>query len=56
MESVRSISFAINGGAMSDFESVGSFLVFVLGRAAFFFSLGLGGWRLIGIGRLDVVL
>ena len=55
-ERVRFISFAIWAGGRSVVRSSGVFNFFVLGRARFFFSLGLGGVRVTGTGRLGVVL
>ena len=52
----RFISFAICVGERSVVRSSWVFNFFVLGRAGFFFSLGFGGERVMGIGRLGVDL
>ncbi len=55
-ETARFISFAIWAEGRSVVRSSWVFDFFVLGRAGFFFSLGLGGVRVMGMGRLGVVL
>ena len=55
-ERARFISFAIWAGGRSVVRSSWVFGFFVLGRAGFFISLGLGGVRVMGTGRLGVVL